>query len=477
MGSGSEDRKCGVCGNGTTKHSHYGGVVCNSCRIFFRRGIYKHAKWKCKVGDLACAITKGRADCKLCRYKMCLQIGMNPELVDKTKKAIKLYMEEQQESRNSSITEQQEMSTTETQTNLPGEGTPATSKVPADSLKESEIFPKTIPGSENYSSSLFCGNIVQEQQSGELVANVSNCDKKFECLPKGFVKNLIPVEINTLSHSFTSDEINYFAHLTTELRKYQIQSWSAFLDMEDCRQEMMNYFSMMKSKQCESVYLPLFKHPFMGRCGEVYKRNLVDDHIRHITGLGNQTDLRSVGLKIMYNVDVFSLFLWHTMEDVTCRKNFELYGLKCDEFPFSELIPPNFSEERFPSHLRDATFNSPWAESQDLEDFFFSTAERFKALHQAPVMAVLGWFAFLGLEAQEALGSSSLDLNLLRLIIFKHVLRRTKDSTAASQTVRDMFRIYQDVERCSVIYHQASILNHLRVADPPNVDDIELQAL
>ena len=32
---------------------------------------------------------------------------MNPELVDKTKKAIKLYMEEEQESRNTSITEQQ----------------------------------------------------------------------------------------------------------------------------------------------------------------------------------------------------------------------------------------------------------------------------------------------------------------------------------------------------------------------------------
>lgn len=366
-------------------------------------------------------------------------------------------------------------STNATQTNLPEEGTPSTSKV-ADSQEERETLQKSITGSENSSSSLFCENIVQEHKSGELIANVLNCDKKVQCVPNGFVKNLIPVEISSLSHSFTGDEINYFVHLTTELRNYQIQSWSAFLDMADCRQEMMNYFTMMKSKQYESVYLPLFKHPFMGRCGEVYKRMLMDEHVRHITGLSNQTDLRKVGLKIVYNVDVFSLFLWHTMEDVTCRKNFELYGLKCDEFPFSELVPAYFSEERFPSHLRDATFNSPWAESQDLEDFFFSTAERFKALHQAPVMAVLGWFAFLGLEAQEALGSSSLDLSLLRLIIFKHVLRRTKDSTTASQTVRDMFRIYQDVEKCSVIYHQASILNHLRGADPPNVDEIELQA-
>ena len=72
---------CSVCGSPAAAHLHYGAVSCYSCRAFFRRGQPKQVR--CIFGHGQCKISRhNRTNCKLCRYRRCLDVGMKPEKVD-----------------------------------------------------------------------------------------------------------------------------------------------------------------------------------------------------------------------------------------------------------------------------------------------------------------------------------------------------------------------------------------------------------
>jgi len=72
---------CSVCSSPAAPHLHYGAVSCYSCRAFFRRGQPKQVR--CIFGHGQCQIGKqNRTNCKLCRYRRCLEVGMKPEKVD-----------------------------------------------------------------------------------------------------------------------------------------------------------------------------------------------------------------------------------------------------------------------------------------------------------------------------------------------------------------------------------------------------------
>jgi len=75
------NRKCSVCGHAAAPHLHYGALSCYSCRAFFRRGPPK--QMRCIFGNNECDINQhNRTNCKHCRYKRCLQVGMIPDKVD-----------------------------------------------------------------------------------------------------------------------------------------------------------------------------------------------------------------------------------------------------------------------------------------------------------------------------------------------------------------------------------------------------------
>ncbi|CAJ0565787.1 unnamed protein product, partial [Mesorhabditis spiculigera] len=58
--------------------NHYGTVCCPSCKGFFRRSFLASKNLECYRGN-CCVITKGtRNNCRACRYKKCLNAGMNP---------------------------------------------------------------------------------------------------------------------------------------------------------------------------------------------------------------------------------------------------------------------------------------------------------------------------------------------------------------------------------------------------------------
>ncbi|WKY04251.1 hypothetical protein Q1695_005323 [Nippostrongylus brasiliensis] len=69
--------ECLVCSDTNAQH-HYGTICCPSCKGFFRR-VYLSAKnLECYRGN-CCQITKAtRNACRACRYKKCVQVGMNP---------------------------------------------------------------------------------------------------------------------------------------------------------------------------------------------------------------------------------------------------------------------------------------------------------------------------------------------------------------------------------------------------------------
>ncbi|PAV78499.1 hypothetical protein WR25_09554 [Diploscapter pachys] len=71
---------CKVCGDENGK-VHYGIVTCFGCKGFFRRTVKRQIEYTCrKSGN--CTVDKlERNACRHCRYKKCLEVGMDPKAV------------------------------------------------------------------------------------------------------------------------------------------------------------------------------------------------------------------------------------------------------------------------------------------------------------------------------------------------------------------------------------------------------------
>jgi hypothetical protein len=67
---------CVVCGD-SASGIHYNAIVCNGCKTFFRRVIIENRTYSCKRSG-NCPIDKDmRCSCRHCRFKKCLQVGMD----------------------------------------------------------------------------------------------------------------------------------------------------------------------------------------------------------------------------------------------------------------------------------------------------------------------------------------------------------------------------------------------------------------
>eukprot|EP00090_Calanus_glacialis_P015190 TRINITY_DN24045_c0_g1_i1.p1 TRINITY_DN24045_c0_g1~~TRINITY_DN24045_c0_g1_i1.p1 ORF type:complete len:419 (+),score=84.64 TRINITY_DN24045_c0_g1_i1:22-1257(+) len=94
---------CAVCGDKAPCYRLYGATtVCYSCRIFFRRTVKGRQKLNClNAEDVLCSFDKlTRNKCRKCRYDKCLEVGMNPLLVDSCKQT---KINEQQRSAESTV--------------------------------------------------------------------------------------------------------------------------------------------------------------------------------------------------------------------------------------------------------------------------------------------------------------------------------------------------------------------------------------
>ncbi|GMS81757.1 hypothetical protein PENTCL1PPCAC_3932, partial [Pristionchus entomophagus] len=72
---------CRVCGDKSTGY-HYDIPSCNGCKSFFRRTLLDERRFVCENGNCT-VLPKSRKDqkrrqCRACRFKKCVDIGMNP---------------------------------------------------------------------------------------------------------------------------------------------------------------------------------------------------------------------------------------------------------------------------------------------------------------------------------------------------------------------------------------------------------------
>jgi len=80
-------KECFVCTENAKEGKYhlknYGGIVCFSCRAFWRRSHQKTRSpmFSCKTGNKCVITPANRRKCQLCRYKRCLVAGMRPEAV------------------------------------------------------------------------------------------------------------------------------------------------------------------------------------------------------------------------------------------------------------------------------------------------------------------------------------------------------------------------------------------------------------
>ena len=91
VGAAERPRLCHVCHSPAGKHNYYGGQVCESCRAFFRRTVQSESQGstaECKLSGQCPIDSKSRKSCSVCRYKKCIQAGMNPNwlMTDKERK-------------------------------------------------------------------------------------------------------------------------------------------------------------------------------------------------------------------------------------------------------------------------------------------------------------------------------------------------------------------------------------------------------
>ncbi|CAO4366477.1 unnamed protein product [Caenorhabditis nigoni] len=77
--SGSSDT-CRVCGDGNAK-THYGVVTCFGCKGFFRRTLKRPSEYACRHNGNCVVDRHERNSCRYCRFKKCIEVGMDPKAV------------------------------------------------------------------------------------------------------------------------------------------------------------------------------------------------------------------------------------------------------------------------------------------------------------------------------------------------------------------------------------------------------------
>ena len=76
------DTPCKVCGD-YSSGKHYGIFACDGCAGFFKRSIRRGREYPCKSReDGRCQVDKARRNqCRGCRLRRCIEVGMNREAV------------------------------------------------------------------------------------------------------------------------------------------------------------------------------------------------------------------------------------------------------------------------------------------------------------------------------------------------------------------------------------------------------------
>ncbi|KAI6240315.1 hypothetical protein M3Y99_00463200 [Aphelenchoides fujianensis] len=86
---------CPICSAKKALGRHFGGLCCSRCRAHFRRTVRFNLVFECKKAGSCEVNTNARSSCPACRYRRCLEAGLDPKLIQSDRKEHKPDKEKQ----------------------------------------------------------------------------------------------------------------------------------------------------------------------------------------------------------------------------------------------------------------------------------------------------------------------------------------------------------------------------------------------
>ncbi|CAI4232872.1 unnamed protein product [Auanema sp. JU1783] len=108
--SSQSSETCRVCGDGNAK-THYGVVTCFGCKGFFRRTLKRPSEYQCRYNGNCVVDRHERNSCRYCRYKKCIEVGMDPKAVRPDRDATGRHFQGRQRRSKINAEEEQEIDT------------------------------------------------------------------------------------------------------------------------------------------------------------------------------------------------------------------------------------------------------------------------------------------------------------------------------------------------------------------------------
>ncbi|CAJ0936147.1 unnamed protein product, partial [Mesorhabditis belari] len=113
--------RCVGCGSESAIRVHYGAPSCHGCKAFFRRSVFEGRHYACSAEN-HCEITnESRNRCRACRFRNCLDGGMNPKHVREERSKSDRLHQERQTNEQQTIAQQQQQQQHRTPTSTPVE--------------------------------------------------------------------------------------------------------------------------------------------------------------------------------------------------------------------------------------------------------------------------------------------------------------------------------------------------------------------
>ena len=348
--------------NQLQKQDKFAICIFTSLLFFYRRSVSQHLKWTCKSGFLNCKFsTNARFYCKKCRFAKCIEVGMKPEQVNKTKKAIAAYFAEQE--KNSRKTE--ELATSKNTLN--------------DNIIVEKVFEvDLIPDGQDNTQPLFFDPKRSKTFGSDEASMFQQDPKMFQI---------------TRSDQLNPEDIHFFTGLVTSWRKILLKTCLDGMSSHSIHEEVEKYHK----QSCDSSTLTY---------DTALDNTMIDlalDNIACFTDISGLNLSMQEKLRTLYQC--FEIFSSSAFEGVTMRQSFATYGYNVESHPFSAIIPVYMQDMKIVDYLKSGMFKSPWAESLEVEEFFVKTCQTLKTFLSDPVLH-LCFFNLLLCNFADQFGSS-----------------------------------------------------------------------
>ena len=313
----------------------------------FRRSVSQNLRRICPTGLFNCPIaTNARVGCKLCRFNKCIQVGMKPELVDKTKKAIIAYFAEQE--KNSGKNE-----ALASPTDSPFDNIEVEIVIDADLIIDKQITQPMFVDPKRNQSAIAEG-------AGLLIKN-----------PK-----LFHMSIND---QLDPEDVQFFSGVVTSWRKLLLKIYEDGLSYNSVHEEIDKFYDQTIDAQ------PLTYDPALD-CTliELAVDNILSASVKDIFDLDPSVQ---INFKTLYQC--YYIFDSSAKEGTTIRQSLATFGFNVESYPFSAIMPVHMQDMKVVDFMKSDMFKSPWAESLEVEEFFIKTCQTLKTFLADPVIDLL----------------------------------------------------------------------------------------